>query len=775
MKRSVMRRNTWKPVYQEPAYRRQTYRVLPHESHSYRKQSLVRRIFIMFLATLLYMELIYHLASFGFKLINPILMIPAVVVLAGLETVCVGFFRRKKNRVLLWILLIVDYLIYASQMVYLSIFKQPMLMTVVVNNGQAALSNYWREALHAIWLNTGFLLLLAVPLPVVGWMLHCDILRTKSHKMEERVKALCVAGGGLLVTIVLFVIGYFAKTGYYEEYQEFYDPSMIIEEYGVLASVQRDVLGGVLPASESAMDAWVDQSRNEVPPVGDAAVSGGDGETAGLPDETPTEPEEVIDTSPNVLPVDFAALEAMADTKDLQKLVAFMQAMEPTNKNEYTGMFAGYNLIYLTAEGFSSYAVDEQITPTLYKLVNSGLVVDDYYVPLWQTSTSDGEYVNLMGLIPDQQSSMKRSSDNAQPFSLPAYFAKEGVKSFAYHNNSLSYYDRHRSHPNLGYDFRASKLGKLSEAEWGSHIFEMEHPKYWPASDLEMMKATIPEYIYLDRFHVYYMTVSGHMNYNFAGNKMSSINRDAVADLPYSEEGRAYIACNVELDKALEYLIEELDKAGKLEKTVIVLSADHYPYDMDMANLEELAGKPLDGTLDLYRNSLIFWNSEMETIKIDKVCSAMDLLPTIYNLFGFQYDSRLYAGRDMLSDSPSLVIFTNRSFITDTIEYNRKTKETISRTGEPVDEEYFAAMQQQVKGLYEYSARILNNDFYRYVEQALPADQWEPAPAMPIEVPDPPEPEPEPVSGGNAGGEAGTDAGTGQSGDGQQTGGEPVG
>ncbi|MBD5459418.1 MAG: LTA synthase family protein [Lachnospiraceae bacterium] len=772
-----MKRNTWEPVYQEPAYRRKTYRVLSHRSHSRREQAYVKRTFIMFLATLLYMELIYHLASFGFKLINPILLIPSVVVLAGLETAGVGFFRRRKNKVLLWILLAVDYLIYASQMVYLSIFKQPMLMAVVINTGQDAVTNYWREALHAIWLNTGYLLLLAVPLPVIGWLLYCDILRTKSHKVQERVGALLWSGVGLLATLLLFVIGYFARTEYYEAYQEFYDPSMIIEEYGVLASVQRDVLGGALPAPESAMDAWVDQSKNNVtPPESAGAVSGGDGESAWLPEETETEPEVVVDTSPNVLPIDFAALEEMADTKDLQKLVSFLEAMEPTNKNEYTGMFAGYNLIYLTAEGFSSYAVDEQITPTLYKLVNSGLVVEDYYVPLWQTSTSDGEYVNLMGLIPDQQSSMRRSSDNAQPFSLPAYFAKEGVKSFAYHNNSLSYYDRHRSHPNLGYDFRASKLGKLSEAEWGSHVFEMEHANYWPASDLDMMKATIPEYIYLDRFHVYYMTVSGHMNYNFSGNKMSSLNREAVADLPYSEEGRAYIACNVELDKALEYLIAELDKAGKLEKTVIVLSADHYPYDMDMGNLEELAGKPLDGTLDLYRNSLIFWNSEMETIKIDKVCGAMDLLPTIYNLFGFQYDSRLYAGRDMLSDSPSLVIFTNRSFITDTIEYNRKTKTTTSRTGEAVDEEYLAAMQQQVKGIYEYSARILNNDFYRYVEMALPADQWERAPQMPIEVPDPPEPEPEPdpVPEGDTDG-AGTDAGADQN-DGQQTGGaEPLG
>ena len=212
------------------------------------------------------------------------------------------------------------------------------------------------------------------------------------------------------------------------------------------------------------------------------------------------------------------------------------------------------------------------------------------------------------------------------------------------------------------------------------------------------------------------------MNYNFSGNKMANINKDAVADLPYSEEGRAYIACNLELEKALTYLVEELEKAGKLDNTVICLSADHYPYGMEISNYEELAGMPLEGTLDIYRNSLILWNSAMETITVEKTCCAADIVPTLLNLFGFEYDSRLYAGRDMLSDSPSLVIFSNKSFITDTISYNKKAKLTESRTDEPVDEEYFDAMKSMVKAIYDFSAGVINNDFYKYVADALPEE-----------------------------------------------------
>lgn len=703
----------------------------------------MKKVFLTFTLTLLYMEMIYHFASFGVVGMNPLLGVPVILALAGLETLLVGFFKRKVNLAIMWILLVVDYLVYACQIVYLSIFKQPMLMEAVTNAGGDALTNFWRETLEGIFSNTVNLLLLALPFVTIGVLLYFEILNLRSHKGKARLLALGFTLGGAVLSAIVLLVGYFADFEYYQEYQEFYDPSMIIENYGVMASIQRDALGDLLPEKEIDIEAWMEYQNQESQVAGseqaqpDESAAGSDagGEdvtVSGSTEEIPPEPE--IDTSPNILPIDFEVLEAGADTKALKKLVSYLQTMTPTNRNEYTGMFEGYNLIYLTAEGFSTYAVDETLTPTLYKMTHSGFVVEDYYVPLWQTSTSDGEYVNMTGLLPDQQFSMKRSAQNAQPFSLAAYFARAGVRSYAFHNNSLSYYDRHLSHPNMGYFFKASKLGSLSSEEWGDHIFEMEHPKYWPASDLEMMQATLSDYIDDEQFNVYYMTISGHMNYNFSGNKMASINKAAVADLPYSEEGRAYIACNLELEKAMTYLVEELEKAGKLDKTVFCLSADHYPYGMDVANLEELAGMPLDGTLDLYRNSLVLWNSAMETVEVEKTCCAADIIPTLLNLFGFEYDSRLYAGRDMLSNSPSLVIFSNKSFITDTISYNKKAKLTESRTDEPVDEEYFDAMKSMVKAIYDFSAGVINNDFYKYVADALP-EEYSVVPQFPPKPP----------------------------------------
>lgn len=732
------------------------------------------RVFLFYFGTLFYMETFYHIGGLGFSPANPLLAIPLWSLLSGLFTLLSGCFREKGNRAACYLLLTLTYLLFASQLVYMRIFRQPLLMAAVTNGAKDAISNYWREALLAILRASGWLLLLAVPFVAAAFLQRKrrwkrrQLFPLTRHSKKERFGNLGIIAGSLCCFPLICAIGFWAQTDYYESYAEFFDPKGVIASYGVTPSVFRDLCGDIFPETSDSLTAWAelpgtadkdDGSHSaDVISLGDVALSdsaaassnkplspgNGSADSGECSEENSTasgersEEPEPTDTSPNVLPIDFERLITESDSDEIVRLAEYMRSMPAAGRNKYTGMFQGYNLIYLTAEGFSPYAVNETLTPTLYRLIHSGFVFKDYYVPLWHTSTSDGEYTNLTGLIPDQQFSMRRSSEIAMPFSLPSYFALEGVRSYAYHNNTLDYYKRHLSHPNLGYRWQASSLGSLEESVWGGQVFEMEHANYWPASDLDMMKATIPQYIQEDRFHVYYMTVSGHMYYSFGGNMMSSLHKEEVADLPYSNEGKAYIACNIELDLALEYLIRELDAAGKLENTVICLSADHYPYGMEIENLEELAGEPLENTLDIYRNHLILWNSEMETVTVEKPACSMDVLPTLLNLFGFSFDARLYAGRDILSDSAPLVIFSDRSFITDRVRYNKTARVTEWAEGIEPDEEYLDVIRAQVRGLYSYSAGILNNDFYRYVLDALP-DEYHPQIDPDWTAPHPPE------------------------------------
>lgn len=426
----------------------------------------------------------------------------------------------------------------------------------------------------------------------------------------------------------------------------------------------------------------------------------------------------------NAWTIDYEKLAALSQANDETKWLAdYITMLPPTGRNDFTGLFEGYNLIFLTAEAFSPYAVRADLTPTLYKMLHSSFVFNNYYVPLWQTSTSDGEYVNCTGLIPDGKNSMKKTAGNNMPYTLPRFFASRGVYSWGYHNHTLSYYDRHLTHPNLGYDFKAAKPGDLSAEEWASRLFVMEDPYAWPPSDYNMMVGSIPEYIGADRFHVYYMTVSGHLNYTFSGNRMARKNKDAVAGLNLSENSQAYIACQIELDKALQYLLAQLELAGKLENTVICLSADHYPYGLGLEHYEELAGKNLSGAMDLYRNGLILWNANIqEPVIVNKACCSVDLLPTLLNLFGFDFDSRMYAGRDIFSNEEGLVIFNDMSFVSDAVVYNQ-TQETatwlLDGLPQEVQDAYLNAKQQDVLARYLFSAYILRNNYYNIVQQCV--------------------------------------------------------
>lgn len=715
---------------------------------------MIMTVWLVYAGILVYMEIVFHLGCYGLQGFNPVFTVGLVALIAAVQSFIGGCFREKgekrASRIMLW----TEFLVFAVQAVYFHIFKQPLQMKAMFETGGDALTSYWREALTGLLQTLPLLILLL--LPIVG----LEVLR-KLKKYKPRplhgIRRLSMGLAGLMslaYCICTIMIGNIVGAAYAEDYSEFYDPDTVMRNMGAVAMVQRDgfyeiqalfdrlthrrekpqvTTDGNMIAGMAGGDAVLvgTVSANSVSDTeGDNLSGEGDGRGA---EELP-DPEQEPDTSPHAFEMDLAKLAEMSqDNKEERWLADYIAGLTPTNRNEYTGMFEGYNLIYLTAEGFSTYAVREDLTPTLYKMVNSSFVFQNYYVPLWATSTSDGEYVNCTGLIPDGQHSMKASADNNMAYVLPKFFAKENVYSRAYHNNTLSYYDRYLSHPNLGYDFKAIKLGKgLSEEEWGGQLFTVVTPDAWPGSDLEMMEGTIGEYINDQRFHVYYMTVSGHMNYNFTGNRMSGKNKEAVADLDMSENARAYLACNIELDKALEYLLDQLEQAGKLENTVICLSADHYPYGMTEEQYEELAGKDLSQDLDVYRNSLILWNAGMEEpVYVDKACCSVDILPTLLNLFGFDFDSRMYAGRDIFSEEEGLVIFKDKSFVSDTVAYDRQQKTTTWKKELTEEEQtaYMEAARQDVKNRYQFSAYILRNDYYNLIEQCRTAGDMQGDPA----------------------------------------------
>ena len=430
----------------------------------------------------------------------------------------------------------------------------------------------------------------------------------------------------------------------------------------------------------------------------------------------------------NRLDIDFQRLLDSSDGT-LQAVHRYFNAKNATRKNEYTGMFQGKNLILITAEAFSSYVISEELTPTLYKLSHEGFVFDNYYQPAWGQSTTGGEFAVMTGLLPtwvNNQVSFYVSSRNAMPFALGNQFSALGYTTKAWHNNTYTYYDRDKTHPNLGYDYTGIGNGLVLKTGGSSN---------WPYSDLEMMEATVDEYLgdwqtNGTPFHAYYMTVSGHANWSW-GNAMSAKNRDAaVAAYPNaSQPVQGYIAANLELEAAMTYLLERLEQAGALDDTVICLSADHYPYALVEESTDyyqELSGRnDTEKDTSRYRNTLILWCGSMEDpVKVSTPCSAVDIVPTLSNLFGLPYDSRLLSGRDIfayytptaISTSMPLVILptpVGNSWATAAGIYESRTGTFTPYSGITVPDSYADIVNSIVDAKYNYARAVIQYDYYR--------------------------------------------------------------
>ena len=451
----------------------------------------------------------------------------------------------------------------------------------------------------------------------------------------------------------------------------------------------------------------------------------------------PEEPVEDVTPEPvvygyNALDIDFSALADAASDSTLASLHRYVASRTPSRKNEYTGMFKGKNLILLTAEAFSPWFVSEELTPMLYRLTHEGFVCTNYYQPGWGQSTTGGEFAVLTGLLPtwiDNNVSFWASRNDYMPLALGNQFRALGYQTPAWHDNTYNYYNRDATHPNLGYDYQGIGNGLTLPSSSGGG---------WPYSDLEMMEATMDSYVdtYLatgQPFHAYYMTVSGHGSYNW-GQSMAAKNR-AAAQAAYPDASapvQAYVAANLELEAALTYLVEQLEAKGIADDTVICLSADHYPYalaETDVDYYAELTGRQ-DTDLDTsrYRNALILWCGSMtEPVTVDVPCSAVDIVPTLSNLFGLSYDSRLLSGRDILDDSynaasaagsfPLVILptFAGNSWATAAGVYEAPTGTFTPNPGITVEDGYVDSINRLVSTKYTYAKLLIQYDYYRVV------------------------------------------------------------
>lgn len=539
-----------------------------------------------------------------------------------------------------------------------------------------------------------------VLLPNVLYALFCRSVRT-TWKMRSLLAALA------LVSYCVGVGAVFGLTGDKTRFSQAYNFDSAVRCFGLNMALTLETVNGKVETQPT----FVEVPRETQPQVTEPQEQN--------PEETveETQPEygdNVIEA------LDFVHLaETEKNNRNVAKLHSYVSTLTPTKKNAYTGLFEGKNLILITAEAFTAEVIHPERTPTLYRMANEGIKFHEYYQPAWGASTTSGEFSNVIGIVPLTSGMMMKEVIYHDFFlTMGKQLQREGYYSAAYHNHIYDFYDRHETHTHLGYDRFIAQYGGLEGVD-----------PVWPESDLQLMESTVPDYINNQPFSIYYMTVSGHCMYSQNENYQAKKNYDKVADLPYSEAVKCYHAANLELENAMTSLIAQLEEAGIADDTVIVIGSDHYPYGLEnsatwknSANyLRELYGVEKVDNFVRDHNALIIWSGCLEDmdLEVEEPVYSLDILPTLSNLFGLEYDSRLLVGRDVFSGAQPLVLWPDYSWKTELGTYNATARTFTPRPGAEIPEGYVESISGLVANKITYSHSVQNYDYFNSLSRAL--------------------------------------------------------
>ena len=634
-----------------------------------------------YLFLIIFEEIIFSCVIFKSFPISIWLIILFSIPIAMVFTIISNIFKPQINKILTYVVTVLIVIIFGAQIVYYSMYEAIISFFSIMHGGQV--TEFMDVIFDMILRNWYGIVLFIVPLIVLIILDIKNIICFEKCEGKNILKKICIAA--VVQLIAVLCVNFINTKSIYSNKNLYYNihvPKITANRMGLLTTMRLDLQRFMFRFEENMQIATSANLENE------------------------------SKIQYNITNIDFNKLSENESNDTIKQMHLYFADSEASQKNEYTGMFERKNLIVLVAESFSQLAIREDLTPNLYKLYNQGFQFDNFYTPVFPVSTADGEYITDTSLIPKEGVwSFLKISGNYMPYSYANIFEKLGYSSNAYHNHTATYYERDKYIETMGYN---------SYLAVGTGLEDRMNTKRWPNSDYEMINVTTDDYMNNENFLAYYMTVSGHLNYTKSGNAMVDRNWDLVKDLPYSDKAKSYLAANIELDKAVGELLSKLEAAGKLEDTVVVISGDHYPYGLTLDEINELSIYERDDTFEKYHMPLLIWSGSMKSpVKVEKVGSSLDVLPTVLNLFGVEYDSRLLAGRDILSNTSPLVIFSDRSFITDKGRYNAVTGEFTLNEGATVEKGYIDKMNSIIYKKYQISRQILENNYYNVLWNEL--------------------------------------------------------
>ena len=356
--------------------------------------------------------------------------------------------------------------------------------------------------------------------------------------------------------------------------------------------------------------------------------------------------------------ITFLKSDEGANQKDLDFLKEEYSKEKEVNKNKYTGKYKDNNLIIVQLEGLDSWLINKNDTPTLYNMMKNSINFTNHYSYYnGGGSTFNSEFAVNTGFITPLSYTQNAYTfnKNSFPYSLAHLFKEQGYTVNAFHMNTKEYYSRGTNYKNWGYD---NYYGLLDQNTYKDNSYYLDRELLLNEEFKEKMFGS-------EKFVDYIITYTNHMPFSpEKGNcKMlldldSKENENVSYDLTEEDCARRQAK---ETDYMMELLVKELKERELFDKTTIVVLTDHYLYTLsDKSILDKY--KNTSNNLINHTPFFIYTNNkDKKTIKT--VTSQLNVLPTVLNLFGIDYNPNYYIGQDALSNNyQKLVFFSDYSW-----------------------------------------------------------------------------------------------------------------
>ena len=433
----------------------------------------------------------------------------------------------------------------------------------------------------------------------------------------------------------------------------------------------------------------------------------------------------------------FGYDKALKDTSDYYK-----ENSNIVSRNEYTGIFEGKNVIAIHAESLQNFALglkfnDKEVTPNINKIAKSGLYFSNFYAQVGVGTSSDTEFTYATSMLPANNGTVFVNYYNNRYVTIQQLLKDKGYYVFSMHGNVGDFWNRETMHANMGYDKFYSKSSFEIDEEYGLGL-----------SDKSFFRQVVPMIKEIDKeidrpFYGTLITLTNHTPWrdaylysDYDVSMTTNINGELVKS-DYLENtliGR-YIKSVNYMDQAIGDFIDNMDKEGLLDNTVIVIYGDHdarlgkqqfnYMYNYNPVNktirdVEDPNYREFnDYDYELIKSvPLIIWSKDMDkSIEVTKPMGMIDVLPTLGNMLGVY--SKYSLGRDIMSTKKedAIVVFKDSSFITDKIYYSAKNGEAYTINSGILSDDYIDKRSKYADKIIEVSNNIITYDLIKKMEQ----------------------------------------------------------